>query len=133
MSIFQMCSNASLPVRAARYELGMIGGLFLAKGSFFATLKPLNSAKVPWSKLFALVFFDGLKCLQLRSISLSSCHSLPFCDTFYRKYELSFFKKSEEFTGTRFFNSNWNFWVKANITLELYIKKPCFCEFFRLF
>ena len=55
MSIFQMRLNASQPVRSARYELGLIGGLFLAKGSFFAAPKPSKSDKVSWSDLFVLV------------------------------------------------------------------------------
>ena len=77
---------ATISACSALFKPGFLNELF------FAAFKPSNSAKVPWSKLFALVFFDSLKCLQLRLISLSSCHSLPFCDTFYRKYELSFSK-----------------------------------------
>ena len=64
MFIFQMRSNASLPVGYARYEVGLIGGFYLAEGSFFAGLKPSKSAKVPWSKLFLLVSHDDSKYHQ---------------------------------------------------------------------
>ena len=94
MSIFQMRSNASLPIWSARYDVGLIGGLFLAEGSFFAALKPSKSAKLSWSELFALVSDYGSKNHQDCSCTISSCHSLPFFDTFCSKIALNFSYKS---------------------------------------
>ena len=99
------CSNfisfhqRSGTVRPANCQLGCTFCLFSSclwpsfiNGLFFAAFKPSNSAKVPWSKLFVLVLHDGLKYLQLRSISLSSCHSLPIFDNFVWKLNYIFFK-----------------------------------------
>ena len=53
--------------------------------------KPLNSAEVSWSTLFALVWNGGSKYDQVSLISISSCHSLPILDTLYKKVGLIFF------------------------------------------
>ena len=51
---------------------------------------PSISAETSWSKLFVLVSHDSSKYPQLWSIPISICRSLPFCDTFFPKNELSF-------------------------------------------
>ena len=83
MSIFQMRSNASLPLRSARYELGLIGSLFLAKGSFFYRPKAFKVCQTSWSELFSLVWNGGTKYHQLCLFAISCCHSLPIFDTFH--------------------------------------------------
>ena len=54
--------------------------------------KPLNSAEVSWSTLFALVLNGGSKYDQVSLISISSCHLLPILATFYKKVGLFFHK-----------------------------------------
>ena len=98
-------SNCSMTVRPARHKLGLNRlpnyQLFLCSllcfrpklintDLFFAAYKPLNSAKLSWSKLFFLVLHGGSKYHQLWSIQMFSCHSLPFLDTFYSKIGLIF-------------------------------------------
>ena len=76
---------------------------------FSAAQKPSNSAEVSWSKLFVLVWDGGSKYHQLWWITLSSCHSLPFFDTFELKIVLIFWKRRrnlEEFAETGSFISN---------------------------
>ena len=57
-------------------------------GYFF--FLPSISAETSWSELFVLVSHDSSKYPQLWSIPISICRSLPFCDTFFPKNELSF-------------------------------------------
>ena len=90
MSIFQMRSNAYLPVRSACYKMGLNRWLFMAQGSFFCRPKPLKSAEPSWSKLFSLVSHDDSKYHQFSLIPISRCHSLPFFDTFSPKIVLIF-------------------------------------------
>ena len=61
-----------------------------ANATWIFFLLPLISAETSWFELFVLVSHDGSKHHQLYSISLSSCHSLPFFDTFYSKVGLNF-------------------------------------------
>ena len=93
---------------------------------------PSISAETSWSKLFVLVSHDGSKYHEVWSIAISSCHSLPFCDTFYSKIGLNIWWKSEEFAETgscwsdnnvRVGNNKFKFYSQILLKLAIEIKK----------
>ena len=61
-----------------------------ANTTWILFLLPSISAEASWLELFVLVSHDDSKYHQVLSITISSCHSLPFFDTFYWKNGLNF-------------------------------------------
>ena len=84
-------SNASLPVQSARYEVGLIGGFYLAEGSFFAGLKPCLPKSLGPSCffLFHMMIQNIIKIDPLQYLAATRCR---FLTLFNQKMDLIFRK-----------------------------------------